>query len=54
MMRELQKYIEGTLKYLEENKKAKILVVALLILASCKSAFELGTHIGEFSFWLMH
>ena len=54
MMIELQKYIERTLKYLEENKKARILVVALLVLASCKSAFELGTHIGEFSFWLMY
>lgn len=54
MMIELQKYIEGTLHYLEEHKKARIFVEALLVLASCKAAFEFGTHIGEFSFLLLH
>ncbi|MCR5103701.1 MAG: hypothetical protein K6B68_04525 [Eubacterium sp.] len=54
MMRELQNYIEGTVRYLEVHKKTRILVEALLVLASCKAAFEFGTHIGEFSFLLIH
>ena len=54
MMRELQNYIEETLRYLEEHKKARIFVETLLVLASCKAAFELGTNIGEFSFLLIH
>ena len=54
MMRELQNYIEETLRYLEEHKNARIFVETLLVLASCKAAFELGTNIGEFSFLLIH
>lgn len=53
-MIELQKYLEGTIRYLKEHKKTRILVEAILVLASCKAAFEFGTHIGEFSFLLIH
>ena len=53
-MIELQKYLEGTIRYLEEHKKTRILVEAILVLTSCKASFEFGTNIGEFSFLLIH
>ena len=53
-MSELQGYVESTLKYLEEHKKTKMIVVLLLALACCSAAFEFGTNIGEFTYVLIH
>ena len=54
MMNELQGCVGRTLKYLEEHKKTRMIVSLLLFLACCSAAFELGIHIGEFSYILIH
>ena len=46
--------LRNGLAYIEKNKNAKVIIGLLLIAACMNAAFELGTHIGEFTYVLMH
>ncbi len=46
--------LRNILDYVEIHKNAKVIIGLLLAVACMNAAFELGTHIGEFAYVLIH
>lgn len=46
--------IKAVLDYIEEHKVLKVLVIAVVSVATCKAIFQFGENFGHFLYMLTH